>query len=456
MKKVLTALFTLCLFGMAFAQQPGSSSSKTSTSTQGLFKTDVDNYYDLAGWDSVKPENFFGFLGYDTSADGINFGLAHQFKNLFVGYYFGGALDEYTVTSSKTTAGGSTTSVKSKETSALATAPCGTFDTGLLFGFGNMAIKAAIYYDVTRDEISEQTNPDVINNNQKYVITPEVDFAMKSKLKDWDAVYSGNLAFEFNVDETYSEVGGVKNFTDNSKYILYLGAGMGLEKSDKKFTHNIAASMLNKIYIFSSDISATSDKVTSQEGKAGYELYLTPSYELTYPASKNLTFKFGVTMPLNLAYASGADSFETDGTKSYPATVVSDFDLYSQTNLRAALVYQWKPNFALNTGIGINAPKFALNNKTTVVKNTTSGDVESETSALSFTISQTDASCSWSSGFTFTPAKGIVIDASYEILANIFGSDFKTDFNEGSGTSILNNLNKAIVHNIAVEVSVKL
>lgn len=457
MKKVVLALFTLTLFGMAFAEQPGTSASKKSESTQGLFKTDVDNYYDLAAWDSVKPENAFGFLGYDTSIGGINFGLAHQFKAVYVGYYFGGALDEIKLTSSKTEAGGSTTTTKKKETTSLAGAPAGTFDTGLLFGFGNMAIRAAIHYEAEKDEITEVENPDSINRDKKYNITPSVDFAMKSKLKDWDAVYSGNLAFGFDIDETYAEVGGVKNFTDDSKYILYVGAGMDLEKSDKKFTHNVAVAMMNKIYIMPSDISATADVVASQEGRGAYDLILTPAYELTYPASKNLTLKFGATAPINISFESEEEKYSySNGATGYKASTTSEFSFSTQAQLRAGLVYQWKPNFALNAGIGIAAPKIAMTNTTTKAQNITTGDTTSETSTFAFELTDTVAYCSWSSGFTFTPAKGIVIDASYRILANILGDDFETDFAQGTGTSIWNNFNKAIVHNIAVEVSVKL
>ena len=65
MKKILfTAVFAVLFTSFVFAET-GTMYSKLSSSTQGLFKNDVDNFTDVNEWDTVKPENIFGAFGYD-------------------------------------------------------------------------------------------------------------------------------------------------------------------------------------------------------------------------------------------------------------------------------------------------------------------------------------------------------------------------------------------------------
>lgn len=457
MKKIVAGLLVLAaVSSMAVAQKAGSAVSKMSGSTQGLFKTDVDNYINLGAWDTVKPETVFGFVGYDTSIGGINFGLSHQFKKFYMAGYFGGALDEFTLSKSVSdTTGGS--KVTTKETDSDGS---GFFDSAVLFGFGKTAIKASLRYSVTRDDkYKSDTDPVTISNNQLFYVTPAIDFAVKSKLKDWDAIYSGDLAFEVAVDKEFSTSAGKDVFTNDSYNVLYLGGGLSLSKAGKKVSQSVSVGMENKIYLFPKDIksviSGTDAVLTSQKGKSGYELLLSPSYELTYPASKTLTMKFGVRSPINLTTGVDSKKYNVGGTEVYNTSCESNFDLNTQASFTAAMVYQWKPNLSLNAGVGIYAPEVGISSSVTKTVNSTTGELTHKGSTTKFTLDDTDAYCSWGSGFTFTPAKGIVLDGSYRILANIFGNDFTTDFAQGNGTNLWNNLNKLIIHNIAIELSVK-
>ncbi len=452
MKKFLSVLFILSLVGMVFANEPGSPSSKTSESTQGLFKTDVDNYMNLGAWDTVNPKTLFTFVGYDTSKGGINLGLAHQFKKFYLGYYFAGTLDSFVLNSNVVDIeSGTKTTTNTKESDG-----DGSLDTAVLFGFGKMAVKGSLNFEMTKDsKEKEDTDPIHVANSQEFSVTPMVDFGMKSKLKDWNAIYTADLGLGINVKKDYATAAGKEIFTNESSNVLYLGAGLGLEKATKKLTHNISADMENKIYIFPSKISNDGTALISQKGKSAYDLVLTPAYQLTYPASKTLVIKLGATSPIKLAATGASKEYAADGTKSFNASCKSTFDLETQASLSAAMTYQWKPAFALNAGVGIQGPKVGVTADKTKSVNATTGALLATTSNTGLFVEASDSYCSWSSGFTFTPAKNVVIDGSYKILANLLGNDFESDFAEGTGTNILNNLNKAIVHNIAIEVSVK-
>lgn len=454
MKKNLSVLLILFCVGMAFANEPGSSSSKTSESTQGLFKTDVDNYMSLNSWDTIKPDSLFTFVGYDTSKGGINLGLAHQFKNLYLGYYFAGTFDSFVVNKKVVDdiEYGTKTTTDTKESDG-----DGSFDTALLFGFGNMAIKGSLNVEITKDsKEKEDTNPVHIANDQEFSVTPMIDFAMKSKLNDWNAVYAADLGVGVNVNKEFATAGGKDIFTDNSFTVLYLGAGIGLDKSTKKVTHDISVDMENKIYIYPSKQSnSDGNTLVTQKGKSGYDLIITPAYQLTYPASDKLMIKLGANSPISLATTGTAKEFTYAGVHQFNSSYKSTFEFETQASLSFAMTYQWKPALALNVGVGIQGPKFGIKGDKTKAINSTTGALTSTTSNTGFFVEASDSYCSWSSGFTLKPAKNVVIDGSYKILANLFGNDFESDFVEGTGTNILNNLNKAIVHNIAIEVSVK-
>lgn len=453
MKKNLSVLLILLCVGMAFANEPGSSSSKTSESTQGLFKTDVDNYMSLESWDTIKPDSLFTFIGYDTSKGGINLGLAHQFKNLYLGYYFAGTFDSFVLNKNVIDIeSGTKTTTNTKESDG-----DGSFDTALLFGFGNMAIKSSLNVEIVKDsKETEDTNPIHTANSQEFSITPMIDFAMKSKLKDWNAIYAADVGVGVNVNKDYATASGKEIFTDKSFTVLYLGAGIGLDKAGKKITHNISADMENKIYIYPSKQSnSDGDTLVSQKGKSGYDLIITPAYQLTYPASDKLMIKLGANSPIKLATTGSEKEFTVAGVHQYNSSYKSTFEFETQASLSLAMTYQWKPALALNVGVGIQGPKLGIKGDETKVINPTTGALISTTSNTGFFVEASDSYCSWSSGFTLKPAKNVVIDGSYKILANLFGNDFESDFVEGTGTNILNNLNKAIVHNIAIEVSVK-
>lgn len=76
-KKVLGVVVTALIGATAFAQrisiaqgpfnyyETGNIVSNTRISTVGLYYTDVDNFMSVTRWNTVKPETFFGHIGYE-------------------------------------------------------------------------------------------------------------------------------------------------------------------------------------------------------------------------------------------------------------------------------------------------------------------------------------------------------------------------------------------------------
>ncbi len=91
MKKSLSILALLSVMGASVFAQNYKPTSNTSSSTAGLFSTDVDNFIDITDWASVNPENFFGVLGYD-GVYGLQLGAAKNLKNGYHAIYLDGNL----------------------------------------------------------------------------------------------------------------------------------------------------------------------------------------------------------------------------------------------------------------------------------------------------------------------------------------------------------------------------
>ena len=101
-KKVLGVVVTALIGATAFAQVSQAPFftytsenlvSNTRNSTVGLYYTDVDNFMSVTRWNTVKPETFFGHIGYVNE---LNFGFAKQFKDVYIGTSFVGQLDGLT------------------------------------------------------------------------------------------------------------------------------------------------------------------------------------------------------------------------------------------------------------------------------------------------------------------------------------------------------------------------
>ena len=139
-KKVLGVVVSVLLGTSAFAQkvsfaqgpfnyyEAGNIVSNTRISTVGLYYTDVDNFMSVTRWNTVKPETFFGHIGYE---DELSFGFAKQFKDFYIGTSFVGQLDGLTSTTINNDGDKTTTTVTSKKND---------FNAAALFCISNVSI----------------------------------------------------------------------------------------------------------------------------------------------------------------------------------------------------------------------------------------------------------------------------------------------------------------------------
>ena len=129
MKKI-TGIFLmaiLCLHA-GFAQK-----SMTSLSSKEQFGNDVDMFMNVNAWQQVKHEKFFAYGDFGEYGSGdIEIGFAKKFSPLYFGAYLSGGIPTLTFTSS--------TSQKERKIA-------NQLKGSLIFGFGNIGIKASMHYE---------------------------------------------------------------------------------------------------------------------------------------------------------------------------------------------------------------------------------------------------------------------------------------------------------------------
>lgn len=456
MKKYLTViLMSILISGGLFAKELSSPVSKMSSSTKGFFTTNIDDYISVVNWDDAIPNNMFGFLGYDSSIGGINWGISHQFKYFYSAFYFGGILDSFSIgkNTNDITDGTKTTTNTTKS------GKDGNFDTAVLFGWNNMALLAGVHFNVEDNDTKKiDTDPETVDKLQKYDVSPFIQFGLQSNLKDWEAEYAFTTGLQTKVDNVYSKAAGTEIFTNNSNYILTLKGSMGLTKKVEKVTHKVGIGLDSDFYFFPKDYKAivnVDKQLTTQlKGMSNTKLVLLPSYKVYFNLGEKTLMGVGVSDNLKFNISKDYVTSTTDGTTVYNSAPVSEFSYAMRPSISCGLKSQIGETVTWNMGASITSPELKLVNTVTKTVKADDGTVNVKNTDTQFKFTTSDGYLSWSSGFTVTPNKVFCFDCSYEILSNIFGRDMKTDFAEGTGTNILNNLNKYIVHNIGIELSV--
>lgn len=220
-KKVLGVVVTALIGATAFAQSGSLSQgpftlyrmdnlvSNTRKSTVGLYYTDVDNFMSVTRWNTVKPETFFGHIGYE---DELNVGFAKQFKDFYIGTSFVGQLDGLTSTTTNNDGDKTTTTETSVEKA---------FTAAALFGFGNMAFKATAAWNGADITNTKNVDGDVIKN-EIFNLNINLENGFITKLDDKPLEMSFFLGLDSSVDKTVNETTDSK--TDLSTYTINVGS----------------------------------------------------------------------------------------------------------------------------------------------------------------------------------------------------------------------------------------
>ena len=452
-KKVLGVVVTALIGATAFAQkisfaqgpfnyyEAGNIISNTRKSTFGLYYTDVDNFMSVTRWNTVKPETFFGHIGYE---DELNVGFAKQFKDFYIGTSFVGQLDGLTSTTTNNDGDKTTTTETSVENA---------FTAAALFGFGNMAFKATAAWNGADITNTKNVDGDVIKE-ENFNLNINLENGFITKLDDKPLEMSFLLGLDSSVDKTVDETADLK--TDLSTYTINVGSSaLWTFDTKEKYTQEGLLHLYTSWAIpsYSQDIGGVKSKGF---GMYNNSIALIPEYRITLNPTERLSMKAGATLPFTFDFEGDFDYSETDGDKIYNNLRTENVDVEIQPMISLGMIYQVLPekvNF--NMGIEFATPSLTWETVTTKTRtDVTSKDVDATSTTTVYNYNDYVAGVIFGSGFTVQLAKTVTFDCYWIILSNIFGDDFKSGLNEGNN-NFWNTVNKIFVHNIGFSISAK-
>ena len=452
-KKVLGVVVTALIGATAFAQkisfaqgpfnyyETGNIVSNTRISTVGLYYTDVDNFMSVTRWNTVKPETFFGHIGYE---DELNVGFAKQFKDFYIGTSFVGQLDGLTSTTTNNDGDKTTTTETSVENA---------FTAAALFGFGNMAFKATAAWNGADITNTKNVDGDVIKE-ENFNLNINLENGFVTKLDDKPLEMSFLLGLDSSVDKTVDETADSK--TDLSTYTINVGSSaLWTFDTKEKYTQEGLLHLYTSWAIpsYSQDIGGVKSKGF---GMYNNSIALIPEYRITLNPTERLSMKAGATLPFTFDFEGDFDYSETDGDKIYNNLRTENVDVEIQPIISLGMIYQVLPE-KVNFNMGINFATPSLTWATVTRKtrtDVTSKSVDTKSTTTTYTYDNYTAGVNFGSGFTVQLAKTVTFDCYWNILSNLFGTNFRSDLTEGN-TNFWNTVNKIFVHNIGFSISAK-
>ena len=439
--KKFTKLFAIAVISFA-AFAASAQSSKRSGATMGLFSTEVDCFMDLIDWSTVKPENVFAYIGYSDSMAEV--GFAKQFKPFFLGLYTKGAINSFDLSSSTTiTNSGDKTVANANQWDKTQ----GEFKFDSLLGFDNMAFSLGLSYNPngsTNDTSSKPSTGDKTStNDDDFYLAIKGSWGMSM---DKMSVYAGG-SYVVDADKTVTKSGDDSHVTDNSSNTIIVNGGVILPlKGNKTFeqTFDVSGHSSVTFYPKYSEITVTGGNKTPVENDSKFDMEIgaIPRYTATFTPNEKLSVKARGGAYVEASFGKSAVSAANTENNSTVFNVIP----YAA----AAISYAVKPEFLLNAGVSFSLPYAELS--FTNVKNTAT---ESKTSGVEFAYNKGSFATSWSSGFTYTIAKNITIDFTYDVLGDLLNSNFGSK-NLSNTDNILTTINKVLVHSFSFGVSAKL
>jgi len=474
-KKALVTVFLLTVcFAAVFAQSTYtpdlnlaniriSPESMTSTST-GLFGTDVDDYLDVNEWSNVKPQKLFGFLSYGPTgvgANNLNTGFAAPVGKFYLGGFFGGQLNGWTSTK--------TTTKNSKGSNSTTTGTPNTASGSILFGFDNIGVMGNITYapgSPNSTTTNSLTNTTTTNNNFSLETALKAGMNIKGP-KDIVFKTSAELALTSKVNKTTSKVGSSPRdlISDTSKYTLRLNGGVGFD-----FAHNgpvtqganFALNTAWNIYpTVTYDVNSTKMK-NETHGQLHDTLTLDSAWQITYePEGSKVAVKAKVGVPVAFSFDKNEDyAKNTTGgiTKTKYTDRVSTTRINFAPTLKVGLTYAPIAKFRFNLGSELTLPTFAWEIETIKHRDSDNGLLTSagtdKTVAWNFITASTKVKVG--TGFTWFITQDIIMDAYWKLGENLLKGFGTTGVLKEGHTNFWDNVNKLLIHDIGFLLSVKL
>lgn len=428
LKRIATLACVITLCASVFAQQ-----SMKKQSTAGMIGTDVDDFMDVTGFRGVKADKVFTYMGYNGSfkdQNGFAVGVAHQFKNLYLGVNFAGNLSGWQSTS-QTTNGKTTSGLKSTDKNG--------FKVDALLGFEKFGLKTEVRYVPT--SINNSSSDGISTYNTNYLIAPLVTAGWSSE-KNKNA-FDNYVALGFTTNVAVQSSDN-KLISDTSYTNLIVNGGTAITFEPKD-------NITQKLYLDAETtwkfFTITETPGVKTEGRVDNRLKFTPAYSFQYKTER-VTAKLKAGIPVDFNFFSTAS--KVGGTEQ---TQTNTFDLIFTPTLNAGVSYAVKPG-KVDLNAGVSMEMFQFGWRFGIIK--VPANSKSNTNFADFQINDTNGgSIRWTSGFTCYFGKHFTLDANYNILNNLL-NNFSTNLTEGDGTSIFNTLNKVLVHNFSFIVTYKL
>lgn len=466
-KIVMGAAVAITAAGLAVADDLKEPKSMTSKSTAELFGNDVDDFMNVNEYQNVQPEHVFGYLGYGDDGTGkINFGLARQFNKFYLGAWFAGHVNGWTIKNEKN----ETSNPKKDEFSTQHDTSNDVYGK-VLFGLNNMGILANFRFKPTSgmpNQYANEKKGKTLTENRNFELDTSVKFGTNLEGKN-DRVYKtwAELGLNSVVNQTSTkkdgkyEDSGTNIFNDMSKYNLILNGGTSFDVyAANDITQTIDLELDTYWTFHPITVKKTKKGNAEQLGQFGMGLTFKPAWTLAYEPEES---KFGIKTKAELetafTYTQGYDFAKSDeGKKSYPdRTYTPKIEL--KPSFAVGAIYKVVPEkFQLNAGAEIKGPNIEWMNTKIDTRDANSGTVKSthETGTLKFNTNTAKGELELASGFTWTPSDKVTVDATWDILKTVLGNNFQIkDFGQ-DGKTIWNSLNVLLFHKFGFLVSVKL
>lgn len=393
--------------------------SYTSSTTQGRFGLDVDDYMDVNSWSGVNFDKGFGFLSYNSGVNnGISLGYATHLFGAYVGLWFAGHGGDFTLSSTLRTPSGYQ---GDKEFLSYSTLDNGVYALAVLLGKGDKGLKATLVYDPHRGGSSYAFTDDGYKQGENYLLYADLALGV-GDTKNYHVGFYADVARD----------GSTKGVDNGTFYDLYAGIG-GLP-----FLFGFGVDLDTRLRIFSAEEYAPgeSNDKKSREGELDIIAKADISRGFTFAPIDRLAVKAKVGLPVEF----GIHSPEGDGYK------IINVDLVINPVAKVGLQYALRPekvNFNLGTKLELGELGLNIYN-----------DSNNTTLAVGYNSDAIDLE--FSSGFTLFLGKSITLDADWGIIDALVGKNLESGSAFNGNNSVDEAVGKILFNKFSLLLSVKL
>lgn len=400
--------------------------SYTSSTTQGRFGLDVDDYMDVNSWSGVNFDKGFGFLSYNSGVNnGISLGYATHLFGAYVGLWFAGHGGDFTL-SSTLRAPTPESGDGYKEFLSYKTLKNGIYAMAVLLGKGDKGLKATLVYDPQRGGSQYAFTDDGYKQGENYLLYADLALGV-GDTKNYHVGFYADVARD-------TSTAGADNGTF---YDLYAGIG-GLP-----FLFGFGVDLDTRLRIFPATVWDGGTDTTSAEGELDIIVKADISRGFTFAPIDRLAVKAKVGLPVEFGISSPAGHGYTD----------ANIDLVISPVAKVGLQYALRPekvNFNLGTKLGLGSLGLGISNTAD------NPDDNPDKTTLTLGYNSNAIDLEFSSGFTLFLGKSITLDADWGIIDALVGKNLESGSAFNGNNSVDEAVGKILFNKFSLLLSVKL